>query len=496
MASVFKPAYTRKIPDGAKRCQMRAKSAVRYTDKRGKVHTRLMSKDGKRMICEQRCWWMKYRLPDGTLRRTKGYTDKTATEHEAVRRERKAAQRSAGVISVDERHLLSPVSEHIDAYLSDLERTGRTDEYRYILQRRMNKMASECEWYTLSSVQPSTMTRFLGKLKKQDAAPKTINEYLNAARAFLSWCVTQGRLEANPLENIARADQTVKKRKRRALTVEEAQGLLSVSGPRRIVYLVAINTGLRRSELADLQWDDIKLSPTLKASYISLRAESTKSHRADTIPLRADVSEELRNMKPKDAGQEDRVFDKIPSMKVFKKDLERAGIDFLDKMGRRIDFHCLRKTFGTLLSKSGVAPRTAMQLMRHTDMRLTMNVYTDPTLLNTVGAIESLPDLNGTLRDSNIALKTGTDDTPLNVMDSGLKKVLSKSSSCGVVLGHNQAKTDRDKNFADGLEANEMVPRTGFEPARDILPLGPEPSASANSATSAPCNVICIFVYM
>jgi hypothetical protein len=36
-----------------------------------------------------------------------------------------------------------------------------------------------------------------------------------------------------------------------------------------------------------------------------------------------------------------------------------------------------------------------MEVMRHTDMKLTMNLYTDPTLLNTAGAVSALPSLYG-----------------------------------------------------------------------------------------------------
>jgi hypothetical protein len=69
-----------------------------------------------------------------------------------------------------------------------------------------------------------------------------------------------------------------------------------------------------------------------------------------------------------------------------------------DDRGRRADFHSLRHSYGTLLAKSGVAPRMAMALMRHTDMRLTMNVYTDPRIFDLAGAVEKLPTLQWTHR--------------------------------------------------------------------------------------------------
>ena len=72
----------------------------------------------------------------------------------------------------------------------------------------------------------------------------------------------------------------------------------------------------------------------------------------------------------------------------------------------------MRHTYGTLLSKAGVAPRTAQAAMRHSSIDLTMNVYTDPKLLDVAGALESLPalPLTGGPQTDRIALKaTGTD---------------------------------------------------------------------------------------
>ncbi|MCX7393177.1 MAG: tyrosine-type recombinase/integrase [Planctomycetales bacterium] len=68
-------------------------------------------------------------------------------------------------------------------------------------------------------------------------------------------------------------------------------------------------------------------------------------------------------------------------------------MDKADERGRTVDVHALRHTFGTLLSKSGVAPRTAQAAMRHGTIDLTMNVYTDPKLLDVQGALDSLPSL-------------------------------------------------------------------------------------------------------
>ena len=68
-------------------------------------------------------------------------------------------------------------------------------------------------------------------------------------------------------------------------------------------------------------------------------------------------------------------------------------IDKRDERGRTIDVHALRHSFATLLSKGGVAPRTAQAAMRHSSIDLTMNTYTDPKLLDVHGALDSLPAL-------------------------------------------------------------------------------------------------------
>jgi hypothetical protein len=154
---------------------------------------------------------------------------------------------------------------------------------------------------------------------------------------------------------------------------------------------MAMRTGLRRNELKCLRWSDLHLDD--ETPHIRLRATTTKSRRADTVPLSVDVVEELRDLRPDSCDPKTPVFPKVPKMATFKSDLERAGIPYEDELGRRLDFHALRVTFGTMLATSGTALRTAMELMRHTDARLTTRIYTDPRLLDTAAAIKGLPQI-------------------------------------------------------------------------------------------------------
>src|SRR6476659_7111638 len=100
-------------------------------------------------------------------------------------------------------------------------------------------------------------------------------------------------------------------------------------------------------------------------------------------------------------------------VRILDHDLKAAGIPKRDDRGRTVDVHAMRTTFGTLLSRTGTAPRTAQAAMRHSDIKLTMGVYTDPRLLDVRGAVERLPALplpDGPSRTA--AAATGTDGRP------------------------------------------------------------------------------------
>ena len=81
--------------------------------------------------------------------------------------------------------------------------------------------------------------------------------------------------------------------------------------------------------------------------------------------------------------------------------------------GRIIDVRALRTLFGTLHSKGGVAPRTTQAAKRHSSIDLTMNVYTDPKLLDVYGALGALPSLDWKSSPSTeraVMRAAGTDD--------------------------------------------------------------------------------------
>ena len=210
---------------------------------------------------------------------------------------------------------------------------------------------------------------------------------------------------------------------------------------RALIYKTLVLTGLRLDELRTLTVGQLCLEGEL--CYLTLDAADEKNREGNSLPIRGDLASDLREwvndkrqrfcgaatlasngqtagvipmtLTPRVELPGDTPLFVVPMglVRILDRDLKLAGIAKRDERGRTLDCHALRHTFGTLLSKGGVAPRTAQAAMRHSTIDLTMNVYTDPKLLDVHGALDSLPALPlDTERQSmrHAAKATGTYD--------------------------------------------------------------------------------------
>ncbi|WP_091058805.1 tyrosine-type recombinase/integrase [Opitutus sp. GAS368] len=285
-----------------------------------------------------------------------------------------------------ERPLLDLLSE----YLQDVESRGRAittvKKYRKILR----KLFARCRWLKLQDV---TARSFCQWRNQCGLTGKTTNDLLACATTFFDWLEGQRMLTANPLKYVKRTDTRGQAQFRRALSQTEVANLLShAPHSRAVVYLAAIYTGLRRKELNNLKWGDLHLDAP--QPFVLAPASITKNKKDARLPLRPEVVEALRSIRPADASPFQFVFNgQVPRVKTLRKDLSRAGIIFIDESGRRLDFHALRNTFGTLLAVNHVPLTDAVHLMRHSDPKLTMKIYTDASQLALSDSLAKLPSL-------------------------------------------------------------------------------------------------------
>ncbi len=85
---------------------------------------------------------------------------------------------------------------------------------------------------------------------------------------------------------------------------------------------------------------------------------------------------------------------------MLRADCRTAWINYEDDGRGKIDFHSLRHTTGSLLAASGVHPKIAQSIMRHSDINLTMSRYTHIFQGQESQAVESLPDFSNRLRSN------------------------------------------------------------------------------------------------
>ncbi len=99
----------------------------------------------------------------------------------------------------------------------------------------------------------------LRELHTKGRAGKTLSNYAEALAAFCDWALERGYLSTDPLKKFKDFDTTPQET-RRAMTHEEIQHLLAVApSHRRLLYEVALLSGLRGNELRQLSPDHLDI---------------------------------------------------------------------------------------------------------------------------------------------------------------------------------------------------------------------------------------------
>ena len=375
-------------------------------------------------------WIVAWTDENGKRKAKTAFTDYEASLELARKLAKEVAMRLVGKADPFERHRQTPIATHLAEFVAGLKSANRAP--RYILQvgNRIRRIVEGMGIELLGELDPVAVGRYLTDLAgKHDMSGITRNEYIASIKSLTKWAVTFRRMKDDPLAGLKVTERRAIEpaHPRRALSMAEIARLLDAAErrplielqkirlgsnkgkaaaevkphvaamadrkgrERRLVYMLAVWTGLRRNEIRQLTWGDIHLD-TLPGK-IALRANTTKSKRADALPVHPQLADELRTWRCLDAEPTDRVVSTVPSMKCLRADLAMAGIPDIDEAGRYVDFHSLRVSLSTLLAAHRVSPRAAQALMRHTDPRLTAAVYTDEKLLPLAAELVGVPSI-------------------------------------------------------------------------------------------------------
>ena len=142
---------------------------------------------------------------------------------------------------------------------------------------------------------------------------------------LFSWMQKNGRVAVDPLQTVDKVATAGRQtRKRRAFS--ELELLAVVPADRYALYLMAVNTGLRRGELMALNWGDLYLEAA--QPFVSVRAATTKNHKPAILRLRNEVVTALCKIQPVNVNVAGSVFPKFPRIERFRRDLVKANVQY------------------------------------------------------------------------------------------------------------------------------------------------------------------------
>lgn len=314
---------------------------------------------------------------------------------------------TSGMFRTEESNMLpteaEAVGESLDqtigAWQEHLAARGRSSRYIAQAVQIVHRASQARGWIDLRFVTSREIDAYVTALKASGA---TRNKHLGYFSSFLGFCWRTERIKENPARKVCRATE-FKEGGNRAFSSDEAAAVIAAARmdaesahprfravDRWKLYLLAWHTGLRRMELRTLQVREVRLSDS--PPRIVLRPRTAKSKKEQTIPLHPELVPILRECCA-DKHPTDRVFIYLHD-RVVPEDIIAAGVRRIID-GHTTGLHSFRKGLATQLALKNVDEATAQKIMRHTDPRLTRNLYTDARLLPIAEAIGRVQVVTG-----------------------------------------------------------------------------------------------------
>lgn len=222
-------------------------------------------------------------------------------------------------------------------------------------------------------------------------SPKSINNNLGVLRRCLRSAVEWDLLETVPHIQFMKAPPP----KTTYLTPEEARRLVQAApeGFWRTLIIVALQTGLRASELIGLEWNDIDLERRIllvRRGVVGRHVAAPKNNRIRYVALAEDAVRTLSEL-PRATERVFPVRDNIVEPYNYIRDgLQRITNDAgLPPIG----WHVLRHSFASHLVSAGISLKIVQEALGHSSYEMTLRyAHLAPTTLHE--AMKSLPQLD------------------------------------------------------------------------------------------------------
>ena len=258
---------------------------------------------------------------------------------------------------------------------------------------------------------------------KSPSIIKTINEKLKSSMIDAE---KNGYIEKNYCQLVNLPKEKMKEKKIEVFSVDQQNDFLEIIKGHEfeILFLLALGTGLRRGELLALRWSDIdfenktiNVDSNIQQAYIFEDEETKRLEKIEqepktinsfrTVPIPSKVLDKLQEHKQKQEQykltfQERYIDNDFVICDKYGKALDvkrptRMFYSIQKKMGipedEKIKFHGLRKTYATRLFEKEVPPKTVQMLLGHSEISITLDIYTQVMENKKVEAIEKIDDI-------------------------------------------------------------------------------------------------------
>jgi integrase len=239
----------------------------------------------------------------------------------------------------------------------------------------------------IRDVQPRPVELWLRQLP---LAPKSKTHVRSLLHSLVDFAMWAGILEVarNPISLVINKGATKRVRKARSLTVAQFRALLSeLREPFSTLALLCVCLGLRMSEALALRWSDVDWlgsGLSVKRGIVEQNVDEVKTESsAKKFVLAGELLVRLKAWKQlaQFSGPDDWMF--ASPVKIGRqpysytgvwRDLQRAAnASGIGALGT----HAFRHTYRSWLDAVGTTIAVQQKMMRHTDIRTTMNIYGD-----------------------------------------------------------------------------------------------------------------------
>jgi integrase len=248
---------------------------------------------------------------------------------------------------------------YIENYAKVNKKSWRGDLYR--IEANMIPFFGTLE---LQEIDPLLIEKYRAERLKADVTKSTVNREITIMKKMFNLAIDWSFTEENPVQKVKLFSEK-DRQKERIITEEEEKNLLEACpGYVRPIIDTALNTGMRRGEIFNLEWKQVDLKER------TIRVVYTKSGKDRIIPVNDRMNQVLLGQKQLN-GKSPFVFPNPDTgrpytdiKKSFKCACGNAGI-------KDLRFHDLRHTFASRLVRAGVDLITVRDLLGHFSVRVT-----------------------------------------------------------------------------------------------------------------------------